>query len=169
MPGLSRQGQAKVVKLIPGRAQQRRDRCPTVQMRAMAAPAADDAVAAGCQIKDGLVIGRTDRVGFGPHHARIGGAEGEDVGHGKAAKAQRPRPPFTTLDRGVVLHLGRGRGVQHHEQRPLPRRPVARQGIAVAAVGRIDRHAGGVTLLVLADDHRTSVLLARAGASGGDI
>ena len=89
--------------------------------------------------------GRWDR--GGAHLARVGVAPGKDIGHPKSAKPQGPRPPFAALNRGVVLHLGGGGGVEHNKAQPRPERiPHAGQGIAIPLAVGIDRDAGRIIL-----------------------
>ena len=69
----------------------------------------------------------------------------------KAPNPSAPRPSLAPLDGRVVLHLGRGRGVQHDEQRLAPRRiPDPRQCVAVGLAVGIVGDAGRVALLVVA-------------------
>ena len=141
---MARLAEAKVKQVAARGAEQRLDLLPPVKMGAMGAPGADDPVCRLGKILNNSVILWANRVRFGPHHPWVGRPKGKDIGHGKAAKPQRPRPPFAAFDGGVILNLGRGRGVQHHEQGTGARCPDPGQGIAIAQVKRIQRRAGGI-------------------------
>ena len=133
-------GQPEVPERRARPAQKSLDHATTIKMGAVAAPGADDPVRPGYAVKDRGIVSGAHGVGGRAHPARIGIAPGEDVGHAKSPEPERPRPPLAAFDRGVVLGLGRGRGIEHDEQRLRPRRiPDTGQQIAVAFAGRIDR------------------------------
>ena len=90
----------------------------------------------------------------GAHLARVCVAPGKDIGHAKPAKPQGPRPPFAALNRGVVLHLSGGGGVEHNKAQPPPERiPNAGQRIAIPLAVGIDRDAGRIILDVRTGNH----------------
>lgn len=82
---------------------------------------------------DCLVIVRAYWVCCGSHRLGVGITPCKDIGDFKAAKAQSARAPFAAFDRGVVLNLGGGRGVQHDEKSAFAVRvPRPSQAVAIA-------------------------------------
>ena len=120
----------------------------------MRAPCTDYLVGPRDRGQDRRVIVRPNRIGGTAHLARVGGAIGKDVEHAKRPEPQRARATFTAFDRWVVLHLGRGRGVEHHEKRPAPIGvPNAGQRIAIGFAIGIRSNRVCIALDMVAGDH----------------
>ena len=130
------------------------DRSALIAKGAVGPPSTDNLICPGRTVEDRIEIIGSDRIISLFHVAGIRRAKGKDIGGAEPTKPKRPSPPFTALDRRVVLHFGCGGGIEHHKHHPIARSiPDAGQAVSVTLTVRIDCGRWGIALGVGACDH----------------
>ena len=84
----------------------------------MVAPSGDHLIGPGASLLNSGIVFRANRRLGHPHIFGISIAPGKYIGHSKATKAEGARPAFAAFHRGIVLHLGSSRRVEHHKGHP---------------------------------------------------
>ena len=124
-------GQAKMVEQMTMSVQPRGHARTVIAVGTVDAPCCNHRVRPCRGLRQIPPVVAAFRVGRRAHFARICSAQGKDVDGLEAPVPQSTGALFTSLDRGIVLYLGRGGRIEHDERDAAALGvPNARQAIA---------------------------------------